>query len=61
MIAFECRPEPIQDHVMVSTHLITAAELENMGSDAPFELIKGVLYEVSPSSFDTYSSMASDS
>jgi len=38
---------------MVSTHLITAAELENMGSDAPFELIKGVLYEVSPSSFDS--------
>jgi Uma2 family endonuclease len=38
---------------MVTTHLITAAELENMGNNAPFELIEGVLYEVSPSSFDS--------
>lgn len=35
---------------MVSTHLITATELENMGSDARFELIQGVLHEMSPSS-----------
>lgn len=38
---------------MVTTHLITAAELENMGSDAPFELIQGVLYEMSPSGYDS--------
>ncbi|MBX3068940.1 MAG: Uma2 family endonuclease [Thermomicrobiales bacterium] len=32
------------------THLITAAELLDMGSDARHELIEGVLTEVSPSS-----------
>lgn len=35
---------------MVSTHLITATELETLGSDARFELIQGVLHEMSPSS-----------
>jgi Uma2 family endonuclease len=38
---------------MVTTHLITATELESMGSDAPFELIQGVLYEMSPSGYDS--------
>jgi Uma2 family endonuclease len=37
---------------MVTTHLVTAAELEVMGSDARFELIQGVLHEMSPSSSD---------
>jgi Uma2 family endonuclease len=36
---------------MTITHLITADELEAMGSDARFELIQGVLHEMSPSSF----------
>jgi Uma2 family endonuclease len=53
MIAFACHPESFQDCAMVTTHLISAAELENMGSDTTFELIQGVLYEVSPSSFDS--------
>ena len=35
---------------MVTTHLVTAEELLEMGSDAGFELIEGVLKEVSPSS-----------
>jgi Uma2 family endonuclease len=35
---------------MTITHLVTAEELYQMGSDAPYELIEGVLYEVSPSS-----------
>ncbi len=38
---------------MTITHLITADELEAMGSDARFELIQGVLHEMSPSSTDT--------
>jgi len=38
---------------MTITHLITAGELESMGSDARFELIQGVLHEMSPSSFDS--------
>ena len=38
---------------MTTTHLITATELEAMGSDARFELIQGVLYEMSPSSIDS--------
>lgn len=37
---------------MVSTHLITAADLEAMGSDARYELYQGVLYPMSPSSID---------
>ncbi len=36
---------------MTITHLITAGELEAMGSDARFELFQGVLHEMSPSSF----------
>lgn len=35
---------------MTITHLITADELEAMGSDARFELFQGVLHEMSPSS-----------
>ena len=35
---------------MVTTHLVTAEELLEMGSDARYELIEGVLKEVSPSS-----------
>lgn len=35
---------------MTITHLITAADLEAMGSDARFELFQGVLHEMSPSS-----------
>jgi Uma2 family endonuclease len=45
--------EPTQsgkDRDMTSTHLVTAEELLEMGSDARFELIEGVLREVSPSS-----------
>jgi Uma2 family endonuclease len=38
---------------MTITHLITADELEAMGSDARFELIQGVLHEMSPSSFNS--------
>lgn len=38
---------------MTITHLITANELEAMGGDARYELIEGVLHEVSPSSFDS--------
>jgi Uma2 family endonuclease len=38
---------------MTITHLITADELEAMGSDARFELIQGALHEMSPSSFDS--------
>lgn len=37
---------------MTITHLITANELEAMGGDARYELIEGVLHEVSPSSSD---------
>ncbi len=33
---------------MTITHLITADELESMGSDVPFELIQGVLHEMTP-------------
>ncbi|HET9662477.1 MAG TPA: Uma2 family endonuclease [Thermomicrobiales bacterium] len=36
---------------MTATQLVTADELYQMGSDAPYELIEGVLKEVSPSSF----------
>ncbi len=36
---------------MTATQLVTAEELYQMGSDAPYELIEGVLKEVSPSSF----------
>jgi Uma2 family endonuclease len=35
---------------MTATQLVTADELLAMGSDAPYELIEGVLKEVSPSS-----------
>ena len=38
---------------MTITHLITANELEAMGSDARFELIQGVLHEMSPSSYSS--------
>jgi len=38
---------------MTITHLITADELEAMGSDARFELIQGVLHEMSPSNTDS--------
>ncbi len=38
---------------MTITHLITARELEAMGSDARFELIQGALHEMSPSSFNS--------
>lgn len=38
---------------MTITHLVTASELENMGSDARFELFQGTLHEMSPSSFDS--------
>lgn len=38
---------------MTSTQLITATDLEAMGSDAWFELIHGVLHEMSPSSTDS--------
>ena len=38
---------------MTITHLITADELEAMGSDARFELIQGVLHEMSPSSYSS--------
>lgn len=34
---------------MTATQLVTAEELYQMGSDAPYELIEGVLKEVSPS------------
>ena len=36
---------------MTATQLVTADELYQMGSNAPYELIEGVLKEVSPSSF----------
>ncbi len=36
---------------MVTTRLTTAAELFEMGSDAPFELIGGELIRVSPASY----------
>lgn len=36
---------------MTATQLVTAEELYQMGSDAPYELWEGVLKEVSPSSF----------
>ncbi len=36
---------------MTITHLITADELEAMGSDTRFELFQGVLHEMSPSSY----------
>lgn len=36
---------------MTSTQLVTANDLEAMGSDARFELIQGVLHEMSPSSY----------
>ena len=35
---------------MTATQLVTADELYQMGGDAPYELIAGVLKEVSPSS-----------
>ncbi len=35
---------------MTATQLVTAEELYQMGSNAPYELIEGVLKEVSPSS-----------
>ena len=35
---------------MTATQLVTADELYKMGGDAPYELIEGVLKEVSPSS-----------
>lgn len=35
---------------MTATQLVTAEDLLQMGSDAPYELIEGVLKEVSPSS-----------
>jgi Uma2 family endonuclease len=35
---------------MTATQLVTAKELYQMGSNAPYELIEGVLREVSPSS-----------
>lgn len=35
---------------MTATQLVTADELYQMGSDAPYELIEGVLRQVSPSS-----------
>ena len=38
---------------MTTTQLTTANDLEAMGSDARFELIQGVLHEVSPSSSDS--------
>jgi len=41
-----------QEHAMTITHLITANELETIGGDARYELIEGVLHEVSPSSSD---------
>jgi|SRR5215203_5729762 len=34
---------------MVSTKLVTAEDIAAMGSDTPYELIEGVLHEVSPS------------
>jgi len=40
---------------MVSTKLVTAEDLLAMGSDAPFELLKGELIEVSPSSMESSS------
>ncbi len=36
---------------MTATQLVTAEELYKMGSNAPYELIEGVLKAVSPSSF----------
>lgn len=50
MVAFLYRPEIGQDHAMTITHIITASELEAMGSDARFELYQGVLHDMSPSS-----------
>lgn len=41
-----------QDHAMTTTHLLTAAELAAMGSDARFELVKGVLVEHPLSGFE---------
>jgi Uma2 family endonuclease len=38
---------------MTATHLVTADELYQMGSNAPYELIEGVLKKVSPSSTKT--------
>jgi len=38
---------------MTIIHLVTANELESMGSDARFELVQGVLHEMSPSSSDS--------
>lgn len=38
---------------MVITHLTTATDLEAMGSDARYELYQGVLYPMSPSSFNS--------
>jgi Uma2 family endonuclease len=35
----------------VATKLVTADELMAMGGDAPYELIQGVLYEVTPTKF----------
>jgi Uma2 family endonuclease len=46
-------PEPTQsgeERDMATTHLVTAEELLEMGSDAPYELWEGVLKHVSPSS-----------
>ena len=40
---------------MVSTKLVTADDLLAMGSDAPYELLKGELIEVSPSSMESSS------
>lgn len=38
---------------MVTTHLSTAADLETMDNNARFELVRGVLHEMSPSSFNS--------
>ena len=53
MLAFNRRPEFAQEQAMTTTQLITANDLEAMGSDARFELIQGVLHEMSPSSSDS--------
>jgi hypothetical protein len=40
-----------ENRPMTTTHLITATELESMGSDTRFELMQGVLCELSPSGY----------
>jgi Uma2 family endonuclease len=51
VLGFSRCPETGQDHAVTSTQFITTSDLERLGSDARFELIQGVLYEMPPSGY----------